>query len=168
MRQKTVEAQFLHRRQALRWIVGGIGLASVGSVLAPAVASLLSPVYRHRRLPDWRAVGPIDEFAVGGMHKAVVNLDDDPRLRTVAARGVYVWRRQDGEVVVYSRACTDLGCPVRWDPGSEWFFCPCHGGIFDKEGRPVAGPPPRPLYRYHTRIRDGLLQVDVHSVPPMA
>jgi Rieske Fe-S protein len=57
---------------------------------------------------------------------------------------------------------------VNWDAGSQCFYCPCHGGIFDREGVPMAGPPPEPLYRYTTRVRDGVLEIDARSVPPMA
>jgi Rieske Fe-S protein len=78
-----------------------------------------------------------------------------------------VWAESPDQFVVFSRACTDLSCPVRWDPGSQWFFCPCHGGIFDRRGEPRAGPPAVPLHRYQTRIRDGILEVDVFSVPPL-
>ncbi|WP_164102419.1 QcrA and Rieske domain-containing protein [Candidatus Laterigemmans baculatus] len=83
------------------------------------------------------------------------------------AQSVYVWRRSAEEVVVFSRSCTDLGCPVTWDPGSHCFLCPCHGGIFAKDGERMAGPPDRPLYRYANRVRDGRLEIDLSSVPPM-
>jgi hypothetical protein len=71
--------------------------------------------------------------------------------RPLSRQGVYVWRPTDEEVVVFSRSCTDLGCPVIWDGGSQCFFCPCHGGIFARDGRRMAGPPDRELYRYANR-----------------
>jgi menaquinol-cytochrome c reductase iron-sulfur subunit len=86
---------------------------------------------------------------------------------TLRERGVYVWRRSEQEVVVFARNCTDLSCPVTWDPGSQWFFCPCHGGIFSKDGERMAGPPKRPLYRYTNRIRDGVVEIDLRSLPPI-
>ena len=32
----------------------------------------------------------------------------------------------------------------------------------------MAGPPKEPLYRYATRIRDNILEIDLNSIPPMA
>jgi isorenieratene synthase len=36
-----------------------------------------------------------------------------------------------------------MGCPVGLE--GRGFRCPCHAGQYDRDGRPVAGPPPRPL-----------------------
>ncbi|MFO7562096.1 MAG: Rieske (2Fe-2S) protein [Enhygromyxa sp.] len=125
--------------------------------------TLVSPNVRERRGPTWEPIGPASSFAPGQMHEAVVRTPGGNPTET----GVYVWAESPDQFVVYSRACTDLACPVKWDPGSRWFYCPCHGGIFDRDGVPRAGPPAVPLYRYRTRIREGILEVDVFSVPPL-
>ena len=57
---------------------------------------------------------------------------------------------------------------MRYDPGSTFYYCPCHGGIFNQAGDPVAGPPARPLYRLATRVRGGVLEIDLTSIPPAA
>ena len=106
-------------------------------------------------------------FPIGRVQQAVVSLGRGEADAALQTQGVYVWRSTETEVVVYSRSCTDLGCPVTWDPGSQWFYCPCHGGIFDREGERRAGPPNKPLYRYAIRLVDGDLEIDLHSVPPM-
>lgn len=150
------------------WMVRGIGAATVTGFLGPALASLFSPVLRSDgEASMWRPVGPVEGFGEQKMHKAVIAGSRDRWRRTREPQGVFVWRNGDGEFVVFSRSCTDLGCPVTWDGGSGWFLCPCHGGIFNREGEPVAGPPARPLYRYASRVREGVLEVDVRSVPPM-
>jgi aromatic-L-amino-acid decarboxylase len=44
------------------------------------------------------------------------------------------------------------------EPEKNRFFCPCHEGAFDLEtGRPIAGPPQRPLPRVTLEIRDGVV-----------
>jgi len=42
-----------------------------------------------------------------------------------------------------SSVCTHLGCTVRHEQNG--FSCPCHGSVFDRQGRVVHGPAPRPL-----------------------
>jgi Rieske Fe-S protein len=37
------------------------------------------------------------------------------------------------------------------------FECPCHEGLFNLEGRPIAGPPDRPLARIEVEVRDGMV-----------
>lgn len=53
-----------------------------------------------------------------------------------------------GVITAFSRKCTDLGCLVSWDSSREQFICPCHNGVYDRNGKNIAGPPPRPLDRY--------------------
>jgi menaquinol-cytochrome c reductase iron-sulfur subunit len=147
-------------------LLGG-GTVVTAVVGIPSLALLLSPVLRDRKGSAWRPIGELAEFPVGKVSKAVF----DPARRdwagSVREQAVYVRREPDGTAVVFSRSCTDVGCAVNHDAGSDCFFCPCHGGIFDGNGVPMAGPPPRPLYRYATRVVDGVLEIDLRSVPPM-
>lgn len=157
----------MKRRHALQWVVRGMGTATAAVVGVPVIATLLSPVLHARRQAVWQSLGPTDQFAVNSVEKVVVDVPDAAQPRTLRSRSVFVWRPSEQEIVVYSRNCTDLSCPVTWDAGSGWFFCPCHGGIFNQEGEPVAGPPNLPLFRYRTRVRGGNLEIDLHSLPPM-
>ena len=52
-----------------------------------------------------------------------------------------------------------LGCPVSYKPAAQRFICPCHGGVYDFEGKVAGGPPVRPLDRFYTRIVRGRVQV---------
>lgn len=151
----------------LSWIIGAGGLTGVSIVGIPALITAVSPAATAEEEEAWREVGRLEEFPVGDVKEAVVPIlhrhwSDSPK-----EQGVYVWRPDAERIVVYSRACTDLSCPVNYDPGSGWFYCPCHGGIFTKEGQPVAGPPKYPLYRFAHRIREGTLEIDLFSVPIM-
>lgn len=46
-----------------------------------------------------------------------------------------------------SLTCTHQGCTVKPAENGE-FHCPCHGAVFDREGRVVHGPAQRPLERF--------------------
>jgi carotenoid phi-ring synthase / carotenoid chi-ring synthase len=62
---------------------------------------------------------------------------------------VFVTRR-DGGIVAFDGRCSHMGCPVApkdMSDGNGGFRCPCHGGLFDGDGKPIAGPPKRPLTR---------------------
>lgn len=144
------------------------GGALIAAALAiPAAITAFSPVIRRTKGEVWAPVGEIGSFPVDEVSKAVVEAPWDEEDQFLREKGVFVWRQDGEDVVVFSRSCTDLSCPVTWDPGSGWFFCPCHGGIFDEEGKNVAGPPPRPLHRYAKRVRDGVLEIDLNSLPPV-
>ncbi|HEX8954248.1 MAG TPA: FAD-dependent oxidoreductase [Polyangia bacterium] len=65
---------------------------------------------------------------------------------------LFVRRRGDAVEALDGR-CTHMGCPVALDDGGG-FRCPCHGGRFDGDGKPTAGPPRSPLAALAAR-RDG-------------
>ncbi len=51
-----------------------------------------------------------------------------------------------------SATCSHLGCRVRWDAPKKQYLCPCHGGVYDRDGKVVAGPPPRGLDPVNVRL----------------
>lgn len=157
----------MNRRTLLGLVVQGGGVAAAGVVGIPAVITALSPAIKLRQGETWRSIAPLETFPVGQVTTGFIDPSRQAWPPAVSPQAVYVWRSSADEVVVLSRSCTDLGCPVTFDTGSECFLCPCHGGIFAKNGERMAGPPDRPLYRYRVRVRDGVIEVDLNSVPPV-
>lgn len=68
-----------------------------------------------------------------------------------------------GGIVAFSRKCTDLGCLISWNGTKEQFICPCHNGIYDKNGKNISGPPPRPLDRYEVIQKGENIYVKVET-----
>jgi Rieske Fe-S protein len=71
---------------------------------------------------------------------------------------------QSDEFVALSSICPHLGCRVHWEPQNNRFFCPCHNGVFDPEGKPVSGPPAaahQSLPQYPLQIVDGGLYIEM-------
>jgi Rieske Fe-S protein len=67
-------------------------------------------------------------------------------------------RTRDGQLLAYSQKCTHLSCAVVPRLDEKQLFCPCHEGRFDlATGRPIAGPPRRPLPRINIEVRDGII-----------
>lgn len=64
----------------------------------------------------------------------------------------WVVKRPGGEVVAFGSQCTHLGCAYRWEEGRDEFVCPCHNSMFGIDGKVLAGPAPRPLDRYETKL----------------
>jgi nitrite reductase/ring-hydroxylating ferredoxin subunit len=65
-------------------------------------------------------------------------------------------RTADTTFVAYGQKCTHLSCAVRPRLDRNILHCPCHEGVFDLEsGRPIAGPPRRPLPLVRIEVRAG-------------
>lgn len=60
--------------------------------------------------------------------------------------------------LAYSAKCTHLSCSVLPDMERNALRCPCHNGLFDlATGRPLAGPPRRPLPRIRIESHGGVV-----------
>ena len=71
------------------------------------------------------------------------------------------------DFLALSSTCPHLGCQVHWEAAREIFFCPCHNGAFDRQGRAIAGPPfeaGQSLPRYPLEVRGKLLFIETPVV----
>jgi Rieske Fe-S protein/ferredoxin len=148
----------LTRREALQAsAVGALGIMGL-AVGVPVGGTILGPALRPGASETWSDLGPLDEFPAGQMiGKRYETAGAATALSDHSRKTAYVLRKQDGGLQVLSPSCTHLGCPVRWAGNSRKFLCPCHGGVFDENGRVVGGPPKQPLVQLETRLRDGRL-----------
>ncbi len=64
-----------------------------------------------------------------------------------------LFRGEDGSFKAFSLVCTHLACTVTWRPERNEFYCPCHDGFFDAEGKVLSGPPPGPLERWKVEVK---------------
>src|SRR5918997_1270245 len=124
------EGETVTRRRFMTGTANAAGGIAVAAFTLPAVGFAVAPVFEsHER--EWEAVGA---------------LDDEPR-------------DEYNEYIAISTRCMHLGCPVRFVAASERFICPCHGGVYDFQGKVDGGPPVRPLDRFYTRVRNGNVEV---------
>ena len=133
----------------------------------PAVSYVLAPIFR-RPPREWRPVGKVEDFAIG--ETVLVDFEDPsplPWAGVTADTGAWIRREDAVTFVVFSINCRHLGCPVRWIAGAELFMCPCHGGVYYKDGEVAAGPPPQPLAKYQWRVQNGQVEIQTGPVPLM-
>jgi len=140
--------------------VGCVGAALIG---APVAGFLLAPLF-EKVTRKWRGVGPVEQFETGWTVE--VKFEDASSVAwagVTSQTGAWLRRQPTGEFVAYAINCTHLGCPVRWLAQAELFKCPCHGGVYYKDGTVAAGPPPEPLFKYPVRVNNG--QVEILTAP---
>src|SRR5439155_22472029 len=104
--------------------------------------------------------GPIDDLTVcETTQRDLVMPITDGYMEVAAVKSSWALRLSTNEVTVCSSICTDVGCGYRWDAGEKEFKCPCHGSVFDLNGKVVGGPAPRSLDRLPVKIENGHLLV---------
>lgn len=129
------------------------GLLVTGSVGAVAGALGALAALARALVPDV-LYEPPRRFPVGRP------ADFPPRSTTlIPERRLFVFNTPEGFHVI-SAVCTHLGCNIAAVEG-RGFECPCHGSVFDSEGRVVQGPAAWPLPRFALSLsRRGELVVD--------
>ena len=155
----------LSRRRFLEKLslaLGGFCAAIVGF---PLIGFVIAPLFR-KAPQQWVTLGKVGDFQVGKtVTVTVIDSSPLPWAGITAKNAVWLRRESETSFIAFSANCTHLGCPVRWMEGAELFMCPCHGGVYYKDGNVAAGPPPRPLVRYDVRIEDGEVKMNPVVVP---
>lgn len=147
------------RRDVLARIPGflavGTLLASYGTLAAYCLRYLYPP---HAPASGWMFVAQLKRFVQG----------ETLLYKTPSGQSVNITRRGNTggaeDFVALSSVCPHLGCQVHWEPQHDRYFCPCHNGIFDREGTGIGGPPGdagQSLSKFPLKIASGLLFIEV-------
>ena len=135
-----------------------LGLAAAWTAVAAFVAAAIGamrlpmPTVFPESNPTVK-IGPPDVFPKG----SATHL---PHLN------IWVYR-DDGGLFAISSICTHLGCIAAREGDSGEFRCPCHGSVFNADGKVAAGPAPSGLNWLALSIApDGQVVVDQRQTVP--
>jgi menaquinol-cytochrome c reductase iron-sulfur subunit len=153
------------RKEFMTRISLGIAALSAAVAAIPVISALVAPLL-ERGKGEWRNVGSPADFPVGST-KLISFLNDDAKPYAGVTAKTAAWLRHEkgGEFIAFAANCTHLGCPVRWEDQAQLFMCPCHGGVYYKDGTVAAGPPPKPLNTYKVRVVGQKVQIQTAPLP---
>jgi menaquinol-cytochrome c reductase iron-sulfur subunit len=156
----------LTRRRLVASGAHATGAIALAAILLPALGFAAGPIFR-REPARWEPIGRPDEFPDDTYVTRVITLEPD--VGEAGKTTIFVRRRNAridvdrpdrwNRFIALTSHCTHVGCPVGFKDAAQVFVCPCHGGVYDLLGRRIAGPPPRPLDRFSTRVRRGIVEV---------
>jgi menaquinol-cytochrome c reductase iron-sulfur subunit len=143
------------------------GIAAM--VLAVPIARfLLSSVTRGegKGYLSWVPLGEVTNFPEGETRMATFKspfvMPTDGKTVDTAC---WVRRISSSQFQVFAINCAHLGCPVRWFAQSGLFMCPCHGGVYYRDGSRASGPPERGLFEYPYKTENGVLTINAGQLP---
>jgi nitrite reductase/ring-hydroxylating ferredoxin subunit len=135
--------EYIARRDFTKFMV----LTSLAFVVGHAWIVARSLFGRRPRELPWREIASVDAVTPGQSLVFQHPVAHEPALLV---------RLDDGRFIAFQQNCTHLSCPVIPYVREGRFHCPCHNGSFDlATGRPLAGPPRRPLARVLLQVREG-------------
>jgi menaquinol-cytochrome c reductase iron-sulfur subunit len=155
---ETPEKNSLSRRTFLSiatWAIGGLISAALG---IPAIAYIIGPALKRSTTQEWILLGSTVKVELGTptLFKAKIERKTGWIVNEEEI-SAYALTDNGRDFIALSNICTHLGCRVRWVADQNKFFCPCHNGVYDKNGNVVSGPPPRPLDHYEVKIENNQL-----------
>ncbi len=159
----TGRPEDVSRRSFLTMVSIVTGAIASAIIVVPSIAFLLG----LRKAPQvWRVVGKASDFKVGEtVEVSFADPSSLPWAGVTAKTAAWLRRVADDQFIAFSINCTHLGCPVRWLPSAGLFMCPCHGGVFYRDGKVASGPPPKPLVTYPVRVNRGLVEILASPLP---
>jgi Rieske Fe-S protein len=135
------EDHYVERREFMKFMVLTSGALTAGQLWIVAQNWLRS----RQAPPGERRIASLTDLPVGETLVFGYPEEDDACILV---------RVSEQELVAYSQKCTHLSCAVIPRPEEGMIHCPCHQGFFDlRSGRPLAGPPRRPLDRVRLELR---------------
>ncbi len=153
------ESKAPSRREFLSLVTAGIAAFISAAMGIPAVAYIVGPSLR-KKTEDWIDLGSTSKVALGEPTLFKAKIEHQAGWITEQKElSVYVLTEDGREYIAMSNICTHLGCRIRLVDEADQFYCPCHVGIFDKQGNVVSGPPPRPLDRYAIKVEEGQISI---------
>jgi quinol---cytochrome c reductase iron-sulfur subunit, bacillus type len=156
------EGETVTRRRFMNTAAMATGAIATAAFTLPALGFAVAPVFEHTAA-TWQQLGPVSQFSDSDYRPEVLTVTPGigeaglglayVRLHNPAVEGRV--KDEYDHVIAISSRCAHVGCPVRYVAAAQSFVCPCHGGVYNFRGIRTGGPPPRPLDRYYTLIRDG-------------
>ncbi len=127
-------------------------------MLMPMVRFALDPALKAGAESDLNFVCDLDELTEEPQKFPFKFNQVDAWHESEVTQDAYIFMQGD-TVTALSPTCTHLGCTVGFGTNDEHpdrFFCPCHFGMFEKDGTNVPNTPPqRPLDEFEVVVEDG-------------
>jgi quinol---cytochrome c reductase iron-sulfur subunit, bacillus type len=156
------EGESMTRRRAFTIAAQGVGGVAGLAIVLPAVGFAIAPIF-ERGKEHWEAVGPVGNFVEDTYRQVVFTetegIGEIGKATAYVRKGSPELGENAKELIALSNRCAHLGCPVRFVEAAGNFICPCHGGVYDFQGKRIGGPPVRPLDHFQTRIRRGQVEL---------
>ena len=155
MQTAELTKQHILRRSFIRGVIYAVP-ALITTVLAGSVGTYLFGKEKIRA-EAWVDAGDISELENDPKQIVFERTELDGWEIRNEKEAAWVILDNQRKVTAYSPLCTHLGCAYRWEATKREFVCPCHGSVFDTEGKVLAGPAERPLDRYATKLEGNRL-----------
>ncbi|OYD09706.1 ubiquinol-cytochrome c reductase iron-sulfur subunit [Paludifilum halophilum] len=160
-KQKQPKKPGISRRRFLTYTIASTGGFLASGMLYPMIRFAIDPLLQKGSDTEFVDVGPVNEFGTEPKSVSFNIKRKDGWYEPKGGEPATAWVTKNGDqILALSPVCKHLGCTVKWEGGGkqDHYYCPCHGGLYTKDGTNVPGTPPNePLDEYESRVEGGRL-----------
>jgi menaquinol-cytochrome c reductase iron-sulfur subunit len=154
---RSEEPQDVQKRNFIKGLTASV-LGVITLFLTIPFVQFLLPVTSEGDGNKFVKVPNFSKLAVGKPTKlSFESIDKQAYMVSSVVYDVWVTKLAEDKAVVYSPLCPHLNC--RYTFVDNLYKCPCHGSVFNPEGKCIAGPSPRPLDTLPYKVEGGELFV---------
>lgn len=143
-----INESYIERRKFLCSMLGG-GTAALGA--GAAIPLTFYAGGRHEPPPPFLEIEKTDYDLAPGQSKMVMY----GRIPALLIKP----EDPSSELKVFVATCTHFDCTVGYRDEEQDIYCACHEGIYDLDGKVVAGPPPKPLAQFFKKFKGDKLVI---------
>jgi menaquinol-cytochrome c reductase iron-sulfur subunit len=161
----------ISRRTFLNYMLTGTGGFLAAGMMVPMARFALDPALKTDAGDSTMVpVTAVDEITNEPQRFDFKVKVVDGWYKTESSLSAWVYKEGD-EIIALSPICKHLGCTVKWntEPAHpDMFYCPCHAGLYEKNGNNVPNTPPiAPLDVYASEVKEGKLYLGKPAPNPI-
>ncbi|AQL56159.1 ubiquinol-cytochrome c reductase iron-sulfur subunit [Abyssicoccus albus] len=156
-------SQRVTRRQFLNYSLMGVGSFMAATMVLPMGRFAVDPLFQTGS--DSKMIQTSAKVSELGETPTKVDFkyeQKDGWYSSEVTDFAWVYKKGD-KIIALSPICKHLGCTVTWagdESQPDQFFCPCHNGRYEKNGKNIAGTPPiSPLDQFEVGEKGGMLTI---------
>ena len=154
---RSQDLQDVEKRNFIKGMTAAV-LGFITLFLSIPFVSFLIPASNEGNGEKFIKVPNFPKLSVGKPTKLTFeSVDKQAYITNSVVYDIWVTKLAQDKAVVYSPLCPHLNC--RYTFVDELYKCPCHGSVFNGEGKCIAGPSPRPLDTLPYKVEAGELYV---------
>lgn len=115
------------------------------------ISRFIYPPIRKEKIVESMDIGRSDEIII-----------NSAKIFKFNKKPIIVVHTSQDQFKAFSAICTHLGCVVEFKPeGGGYFYCNCHGSVFDLTGKNIKGPAPTPLEPIKVSLKDSGIMLSI-------
>ncbi|WP_077326671.1 QcrA and Rieske domain-containing protein [Virgibacillus siamensis] len=156
------DKQRVSRRQFLNYTLTGVGGFMAAGLMISPIRMAIDPVFKKSSAGELSNAGiAVDDITNKPQRVDWKVKQVDGWYESKVSKSAWVYKNDNGDIVALSPICKHLGCVVSWEGSDQFpnqFYCPCHGGRYEKNGVNIPNTPPtEPLDVYEHKVENGML-----------